>query len=140
MQKKVIFLSLLTLIASSCCGQKNQKQKNMLEVYTEKELKVIDLHINNSFGECKNVFHEIASPDIHVDICVIEPTKERNHYTLVTMGMGAHKMNIPTEFKSNKIDRAELVVTLPPDWDLTNFDEEINYWPIRWLKLWQGFL
>jgi len=134
MKKNVIILSLLTLIASSC-GQRNQKKKNMLEIYTEKELKIIDSHINKTFGKYKNVFHEISSPDIHVDICVIEPTKNRNYYTLVTMGMGAHKMNIPAEFKSDKIDRAELLITLPPDWDLTNFDDEINYWPIRWLKI-----
>jgi hypothetical protein len=134
MRQIVIILSLFALIASSC-GKKNQKIENMLERYTEKEFEIIDSHINKTFGKCKNVFHEIASPDIHVDICVIEPTKERNYYTLVTMGMGAHKMNIPAELKSDKIDRAELLITLPPDWNLTNFDEEINYWPIRWLKI-----
>jgi len=134
MRKIVTILSLLTLIASSC-GQGNQKKENMLEFYTEKEFKIIDSHIDKTFGKCKNVFHEIVSPDIHVDICVIEPTKQRNYYTLVTMGMGAYKMNIPSELKSNKIDRAELLITLPPDWDLTHLDEEINYWPIRWLKI-----
>ena len=108
---------------------------NMPEVYTEKELEIIDSHINKTFGKCKNVFHEMASPDIHVDICIIEPTKKRNHYTLVTMGMGAHKMNTPAEFESEKIDRAELLITLPPDWDLTNLNEENNYWPMRWLKV-----
>jgi hypothetical protein len=106
----------------------------MAEVYTEKEFDIIDSHIEKSFGKCKNVFHELVSPDIHVDICVIEPTKKRNYYTLVTMGMGAHKMNIPPELESNKIDRAELLITLPPDWNLEN-EDEIYYWPMRWLKI-----
>jgi len=106
----------------------------MAEFYTEKEFSIIDSHIAKSFGKCKNVFHEIVSPDIHVDINVIEPTKKRNYYTLVTMGMGAHKMNVPPELKSNKIDRAELLITLPPDWNLES-DDEIHYWPLRWLKI-----
>jgi hypothetical protein len=109
----------------------------MAEFYTEKEMRAVDVHIGSHFGKFNNVMHEIVSPDIHVDICVIEPTKKRNYYTLVTMGMGAHKMNVPPEFESYKIDRAELLITLPSDWDLSekNFDDEKNYWPIRWLKI-----
>jgi tetratricopeptide (TPR) repeat protein len=106
----------------------------MVELYTEKEVKIIESHIEKTFGKYKNVLHEIVSPDIHVDICVIEPTEKRNYYTLVTMGMGAHKMNVPPELKAEKIDRAELLITLPPDWDLQSTDETY-YWAIRWLKI-----
>lgn len=105
-----------------------------VEVYTEKELNVIESHITKRFGKYGNVFHEIVSPDIHVDICVIEPTKKRNYYTLVTMGMGAHKMNVPTDLDSYKLNRAELLITLPPDWDVNNHNETY-YWPLRWLKV-----
>ena len=109
----------------------------MAEVYDEKEVEVVENHIESAFGKFKNVLHEIFSPDIHVDICVIEPTKKRNYYTLVTMGMGAHKMNIPPALETNKLDRAELLITLPADWDLTdkNFNDENNYWPLRLLKV-----
>ena len=106
----------------------------MVAVYTEKEIKTIESHIEKFFGKYKNVLHEIVSPDIHVDICVIEPTKKRNYYTLVTMGMGAHKMNVPSELESDKIDRAELLITLPSDWDLQSSDETA-YWVTRWLKV-----
>ena len=38
--------------------------------------------------------------DIHVDICVIPPAKGRDYYTLVTMGMGAHEMDLPEELEA----------------------------------------
>lgn len=43
------------------------------EMYTQKEMKTVDKYINETFGECPTVFHEIVSPDIHVDICIIPP-------------------------------------------------------------------
>ena len=67
------------------------------EVYSEDEMSAIEQHIKNTFGEFENVFHELVSPDIHVDICVVPPSDERDYYTLVTMGMGAHRMNVPEE-------------------------------------------
>ena len=117
-------------------------EKNLPEMYTEDEINTLEAHISSHFGEFKNVLHEIVSPDIHVDLCVIEPTEERNYYTLVTMGMGAHRMNIPEYLREYKIDRAELLITLPPDWKLpigdlqvSDEDEEKWYWPLRWLKV-----
>lgn len=103
------------------------------ETYTQKEMKTIDKFIAKSFGKFPNVFHEIVSPDIHVDICMIPPDKDRSFYTLVTMGMGAHKMNVPEELKEYKLERAELLITLPADWKLPDQDERW-YWPIRLLK------
>lgn len=112
----------------------NKKKKQQLpEVYTEAEMEAIEAHIEAHFGKFPNVFHEILSPDIHVDICIIEPTTERNYYTLATMGMGAHRMNVPKELREHKLDRAELFLCLPPDWEIQN-DDERWYWPIRLLK------
>ena len=31
-------------------------------------------HIRQYFGAFEHVFHELASPDIHVDICVVAPS------------------------------------------------------------------
>lgn len=110
------------------------RKKQLPEVYTEQELDMVEEHINSCFGECKSVMHEIVSPDIHVDICVIEPTQERNYYALVTMGMGAHRMNVPKELKKQGLSRAEVLITLPPNWEIQNGDEKW-YWPLRWLKV-----
>lgn len=104
------------------------------EVYGERELELLEKHIETYFGEFQQVFHELASPDIHVDVYVIAPTPQKNYYTLVTGGMGAHRMNIPPELARYNVDRAEVLLCLPPDWQLQNSDEKW-YWPIRWLKL-----
>ena len=107
------------------------------EVYSEDEMSAIEQHIKNTFGEFENVFHELVSPDIHVDICVVPPSDERDYYTLVTMGMGAHRMNVPEELAEYKLERAELAIALPPDWKLDeeSLKEEQWYWPIGLLKV-----
>jgi hypothetical protein len=107
------------------------------EVYTEEEMEAVEGHIEQYFGEVENVFHELVSPDIHVDICVIPPSEERDYYTLVTMGMGAHRMNVPEELAEYKLERAELAIALPPDWKLDqgSMEDERWYWPIRLLKV-----
>ena len=82
-------------------------------------------------------YHELVSPDIHVDICVVPPSEERNYYTLVTMGMGAHRMNVPQELAEYKLERAELAIALPPDWrlDEESLKDERWYWPIGLLQV-----
>ena len=106
------------------------------EVYTEEEMEAVEGHIQQYFGKFENVFHEIVSPDIHVDICMVPPTEERDYYTLVTMGMGAHRMNVPEELAEYKLERAELAIALPGNWKLKHEDlkNERWYWPIRLLK------
>jgi len=42
-------------------------------------------------------------------------------------------MNIPEELRDRKVDRAELLITLPPDWDISSNDEKWH-WPIRLLR------
>ena len=100
-------------------------------------MSAIKQHIKNTFGEFENVFHELVSPDIHVDICVVPPSDERDYYTLVTMGMGAHRMNVPEELAEYKLERAELAIALPPDWKLDeeSLKDERWYWPIGLLKV-----
>jgi tetratricopeptide (TPR) repeat protein len=107
------------------------------EVYTEEEMDCIQAHVRRYFGDNKNVFHELVSPDIHVDILVIEPAPGRNYYVLVTMGMGAHRMNVPEDLKEYRLERAEILVCLPPDWkvDEKALEDENWYWPLHWLKI-----
>ena len=107
------------------------------EVYSEDEMSAIEQHIQSTFGAFDQVFHELDSPDIHVDICVVPPSERRNYYTLVTMGMGAHRMNVPKELAEYKLERAELAIALPPDWklDKDSMQEERWYWPVGLLKV-----
>ena len=112
------------------------EESGVPEVYTEEEMNAVEEHIQQYFGKFENVFHELDSPDIHVDICVVPPSEERDYYTLVTMGMGAHRMNVPEELAEYKLERAELVIALPGNWKLKHEDlkNERWYWPIRLLK------
>ena len=107
------------------------------EVYSEDEMSAIEQHIQSTFGAFDQVFHELDSPDIHVDICVVPPSERRNYYTLVTMGMGAHRMNVPKELAEYKLERAELAIALPPDWklDKDSMQEQRWYWPVGLLKV-----
>lgn len=107
------------------------------ELYTEEEMSAVEQHIKRTFGEFDHVFHELVSPDIHVDICVVPPSEERDYYMLVTMGMGAHRMNVPVELAEYKLERAELAIALPSDWKLDeeSMKDERWYWPVGLLKV-----
>lgn len=104
------------------------------ELYSKEEIEAVEAHIQQYFGPFDQVFHEIFSPDIHVDIAVIPPNAQHNYYTLVTMGMGAHYMSVPETLMDSGLDRAEILLCLPPDWNIFG-KEEKDYWPIRWLKI-----
>lgn len=114
----------------------SSEEQNGAELYTEEEMETVEEHIKKHFGKFDHVFHELVSPDIHVDICVVPPSEERDYYTLVTMGMGAHQMNVPEELAEYKLERAELAIAVPKDWKLDNesMQDERRYWPIRLLK------
>jgi len=111
-----------------------KKNKYMQELYDEKDTECLEEYISEKFGKFDSVYHEIMSPDIHVDIVIIEPKDGHDYYTLITMGMGAHKMNVPKDLAEQKLNYAEIVVNLPKDWQVKN-DKEEWYWPLRWLKI-----
>lgn len=114
--------------------QEDEEEAYCPELYTEEEIEAVEAHIEAYFGKIDSVFHELVSPDIHVDIMVIAPDEHRNYYTLVTCGMGAHRMDVPEALEEEGLDRAELLICLPPDWKLHD-TEEAWYWPLRWLKI-----
>ena len=115
--------------------KKNTKAESHLPqyLYSEEELDVLDSFITDMFGNYKNVFHEIASPDVHLDVCIVDPTEAEPYYKLVTMGAGAYTMAIPEAWKEYQLEHAEYVIYLPKDWNL-NSGENNDYWPIKLLK------
>lgn len=114
--------------------KKNAGKEGPLYWYTEQEMAQYEKYIEENFGKFDQVLHEIVSPDIHVDIIVVPPTDEAPYYKLITMGMGAYQMKVPPELKQHELERAELVIYLPPDWNVGSGKEE-DYWPIRYLKV-----
>lgn len=106
-------------------------------VYTDEELEAVRNHIQRTIGPFENVFHEIRSPDVRIDICVVPPREGHDYYTLVTMGVGARRMNVPPELADSGLGRAELLINLPRGWglDMESFDDEAWFWPLRLLKV-----
>ncbi len=104
-----------------------------LSVYTPEQLDAVQAHIQKNFGACDRILQEKTPSGIRVDIAVVPPTNERDFYTLVTVGMGARKMDVPQQLKG-RADRAELVFCLPSHWNMES-TEETWYWPMRWMKI-----
>lgn len=92
-------------------------------------------HFEKYIGKVANVYHEMISDLVHIDIHIIEPNETRDYYTLFTTGMSDMRMTVPEGAEDYKF--AELLICLPKDWKLDNEDlkDENNYWPIRWLKI-----
>lgn len=114
-----------------------------LELYEEDECLTIEEHIETFFGGFHYVCHEMCDDGIHVDVYVIEPDEQRDFYTLVTVGMGAHEMNVPADPIFRNKARAELMLCLPSDWELETGDwavqmlMELAHFPVdenAWLE------
>lgn len=119
--------------AGKDAGKVAAQKAGPMFLYSEAEIAELEKYIDAAFGEYKNVMHEIFSPDVHLDICVIEPTKDCPYYKLVTMGAGAYKMNVPEKYREWELEHAEYVIWVPDYWNLNS--EAINdYWPVKLLK------
>lgn len=98
------------------------------------DMDAISVHIEKNIGRVHQVFHEIVSDDLHIDVCHVKSSLFRRYEVLVTMGMSAKPMEIPEDSEEPRF--MELMVLLPKGWPLTKdkFFDEKNYWPIRLLK------
>lgn len=114
--------------------KKDKTVADDMYLYSEEELNEYEAYIEKSLGHYDNVFHEIVSPDIHLDVIIVPPAEEAPFYKLATMGMGAYAMNVPRELKEYELEHAELMIYLPADWKIGS-SEEKDYWPIRYLKV-----
>jgi predicted Zn finger-like uncharacterized protein len=101
----------------------------------EETIKAITNHVETHLGAVASVFHEIVSDLVHVDVFYVSATDDKPYHTLVTSGMSDLPMTVPEG--AEEFRHAELLLSLPPSWPLTqeDFEDERNYWPIRWLKM-----
>lgn len=121
---------------STLYDHSNKVKKDLgMAVGDEELIEAVSAHIEQHFGPIETVWHELISEGIHVDIYVVKPTAERPFYTLITSGMSELPMTVPPG--AEELAYAELVLCLPADWPLTQeaFEDEANYWPIRWMKI-----
>ena len=104
-----------------------------VELYTPDQFAAIRAFLKGRMGEISQVLHDPFPKGVQVDIAVIPPTEEKPFYILCTVGMGAHPMHLPAEFSGAGLGRAELVLSLPADWQFGSGEDRWN-WPIRLLK------
>lgn len=97
--------------------------------YTDEEREVVERYIGEAFGPIARTFYDVDGDRMPVDIAVTEPDAARRFYTLTTVGMGAHRMEVPEELAERNQAFAELTVCLPPEWDLMR-----DSWPFHMLK------
>jgi len=100
----------------------------------DSSIQQISEHIEKHVGKIEMVFHELVSDQVHIDVHWVKPTEEYPFHTLVTSGMSDKPMNTPDEIEGHNY--AELSICLPKNWKLSeeDFKDEVNYWPVRWLK------
>ncbi|WP_294391129.1 suppressor of fused domain protein [Prosthecobacter sp.] len=106
------------------------------------DIQVIEAHVEKHIGAVSHVFHEIISDQVHLDVHFVPPTPDRPFHTLVTSGMSDRPMTVPSG--AEEFRHAELMICLPAEWKLAqsqmgevgpaDFNDERNYWPVRWLK------
>lgn len=89
--------------------------------------------LENNFGKCVQILHEVVSEDIHIDIAIIGPNEELDFYKIFTIGMASKEMNIPSDLKSQMLERAELAMFISKDMDI-NIADIKNHWVINCLK------
>jgi glycerophosphoryl diester phosphodiesterase len=97
-------------------------------------VEAVDAHLARHVGEPEEVFHELVSDLVHLDVHRVPPSDERPWTTLITSGMAERPMTVPDGLEDHRF--AELTLALPPDWPLSMeaFGDETHYWPLRLLK------
>ena len=97
----------------------------------------IDEHLSDLYTNDEvTVFHEVYSPDIHLDVYYIR-SKKHNFNILLTAGMSTLAMNVPDSIEGHENYRfAELMALVPKDIDFEDVHtgENPNDWIISMLK------
>ncbi|MBQ8780099.1 MAG: suppressor of fused domain protein [Oscillospiraceae bacterium] len=85
-----------------------------------------------------DVFHELISEIIHVDVFCVPPSEEKPYHVLMTSGMSDLPMtfreNISKEYTENNC-RCELMMLLPKEWNIKSTASTLWNWPINVLKM-----
>jgi Suppressor of fused protein (SUFU) len=98
-------------------------------------LREITAHIEKHLGPVPNVFHDLVSELIHVDIYPVPPIADRPWWMLVTCGMSEAPMAIPQLDGGTRLGFTELCIGLPGSWplDAKSLADSGNSWPLNLL-------
>jgi hypothetical protein len=101
--------------------------------YGQKEESLFLEHITGLFGAPKKFLREAYPQDIRADVAVVAPSSARPWYALITVGMGAFVMDVPPDLIDCELERAELMICLPPNWHVGSPAGDWR-WPLDWLR------
>ena len=112
-------------------------ESGLQELYSNKDTDILKKYIKKHYGKTQSFYRDYSSSGVHPDIAIIPPNFAKPFFTLVTMGLGAHKMNppssVPLNVKTDYSERTELILTLDKNWPLDEKTEEW-YWPLHLLR------
>lgn len=102
---------------------------------SDSSMEAICNHMQQHVGPTETVLHEIVSDRVHIDVHVVLPNEKSEDIILFTTGMSDLPMAAPEGAEEFRF--AELVMALPAGWPIqkASFEDEANYWPVRWLKI-----
>ena len=97
--------------------------------YEYEEVDEVMEFVTEQLGEFDTLRRQIL-PDIKLGIAIIPPTKDRDYYTLCTIGGGGYHMNVPEELHKEYgiVEYAEYVMILPSWWKMDNESLEDEKW------------
>lgn len=97
-------------------------------------IEALTAHMDRHHGQECDVFHELVSDVVHIDLLHAAPTDDLPFHTLMTCGLSERPMPAPAELPDARY--AELMLRLPPEWPMNSeaFEDESVYWPLRLLK------
>jgi hypothetical protein len=101
--------------------------------YSREDEALFLAHIKSYFGAPKKILTEPYPQDIRADVAVIAPSPERPWYALITVGMGAFVMDVPPDLLECELERAELMMCLPSNWNIGSLRSN-RRWPLEWLR------
>lgn len=99
-----------------------------------RDLAILSDHIAMWWGESPEVFHEIVSEYVHIDLHLVPASGERPYHTVITSGMSDRPMRASED--PDDLHYCELVMALPADWPIKWDDlrEGHRWWPFKHLK------
>ncbi len=100
---------------------------------SSRDLEILTNHICRWWGDVPEVFHEIYSEYVHIDLHLVQARPEHPYHVVITTGMSDRPMTTSGEGPDRY---CELLLALPPEWPIReeDFKDERFWWPYRHLK------
>ncbi len=114
--------ALLTKVQNTLNSCKNLKERSEI-TFSDEENALISLHIKEKFGEAST----FAIMD-NIDLLKIESNDKHNYDVIMTKGLSAYDMNVPSGYAKDENAYCELCIILPKKWDYS------KEWPLNLIR------